>query len=490
MQARRPCVGTILDNRDGFGAITSKNNRGNWIFDNVGDGPIPSRWGQCESGGDLGMRIIVGLSILVLALAAPAAAEDLYISQSGSGSTTGTSCTNARPIAFFESAANWGGGAGKIDPGDTVFFCGTITEATIGPGGSGSSGLPVVLDFSNATLSASTGIRTTTDYLTIRNSSQTNPSVAFARIASNNIVIEDNTIDGFCTEGAVWLEGAANNITIRNNYFRTGACTTGNQIDIISTEGAHNVLIEGNYLELRMSGSSHNDIIQTFQGGCAACTSPSDWTIRYNRAVLNTPDDSDVSILQMEAMTGTNYAYGNVFEGLVGAAGANGLVFYGSPSSQTWHFYNNTTIAKTGAMENVIRFLGTGVLVMRNALTYAPTQGTVFVNEFGTTTRTNNLWYGNSAPRSGDANGVYADPLFINYAGRDYTPQSQSPANGRGIAIGNTGIHTFDYGIAPGATWPHPNLQQRTGAWDIGAYVGSSAVGSPAAPTNVTILVQ
>ena len=72
------------------------------------------------------------LSTFVMAfiLLAPLAAwaEDLYVGQADAGAANGTSCANQHSAAWFNTAANWGGGAGEIDPADTVHFCGTITS--------------------------------------------------------------------------------------------------------------------------------------------------------------------------------------------------------------------------------------------------------------------------------------------------------------------------------------------------------------------------
>ena len=54
-------------------------------------------------------------------------AEDLYIAQSAAGGGTGADCDNALAYTFFNTAGNWGGGVGEIDPGDTVHICGTLT---------------------------------------------------------------------------------------------------------------------------------------------------------------------------------------------------------------------------------------------------------------------------------------------------------------------------------------------------------------------------
>jgi hypothetical protein len=86
--------------------------------------------------------------ILLLAFASLAFGSDIYISQTGGG--TGASCASPLPVTFFNSAANWGTGSGKIGPGTTVHLCGTFTAPAGASGyltfqGSGTSGSPITL---------------------------------------------------------------------------------------------------------------------------------------------------------------------------------------------------------------------------------------------------------------------------------------------------------------------------------------------------------
>lgn len=84
-------------------------------------------------------------TLLLLLLALPVmGAESFYLAQSAAGSGDGSSCGNAKAATFFNNAANWGVGAGKISPDDTVELCGTITTVLIAPAG-GSSGHPVTI---------------------------------------------------------------------------------------------------------------------------------------------------------------------------------------------------------------------------------------------------------------------------------------------------------------------------------------------------------
>lgn len=73
-------------------------------------------------------------------------AENIYVSQNGSGVQDGSSPANSFSVLWLNTGTSWGNGLGKIDAGDTVRLTGTITEK-IGIGGSGSPGNPIVILF-------------------------------------------------------------------------------------------------------------------------------------------------------------------------------------------------------------------------------------------------------------------------------------------------------------------------------------------------------
>lgn len=84
----------------------------------------------------------------VLTLGCTAArANDIYIAQTAAGANTGQSCANAYAYTFFNTASNWGTGAGQIGPGTTAHLCGTIIAELVAYG-SGSSGSPITILFS------------------------------------------------------------------------------------------------------------------------------------------------------------------------------------------------------------------------------------------------------------------------------------------------------------------------------------------------------
>ena len=68
--------------------------------------------------------------LFVCLMPAFAHAEDLYVAQTAIGADTGTNCANAHAAIWFNTAANWGAGAGKISAGDTAHICGVWTGAS------------------------------------------------------------------------------------------------------------------------------------------------------------------------------------------------------------------------------------------------------------------------------------------------------------------------------------------------------------------------
>jgi hypothetical protein len=97
------------------------------------------------------------LLLLFLACSPIARANDIYISQSGSGS--GSSCSSPLSAAFFNNSSSWGTASGQIGPGTTVHLCGTFAGAPnsvmLTFRGNGTSSSPITVLFeSGAQLSA------------------------------------------------------------------------------------------------------------------------------------------------------------------------------------------------------------------------------------------------------------------------------------------------------------------------------------------------
>lgn len=94
------------------------------------------------------------LIVFFIAVANFCYAEDVFIANTGAGLNDGASCANAHSASWFNTAGNWGGGVGEIDPGDTVHLCGTIsTPLTIQASGTAGNNITVKFE-NNAKMSA------------------------------------------------------------------------------------------------------------------------------------------------------------------------------------------------------------------------------------------------------------------------------------------------------------------------------------------------
>lgn len=82
----------------------------------------------------------------LFSVALTAMAEDLYVGQTAAGSEAGIDAANRRSMAWLNAAGNWGTGAGKVSPGDTVHLVGTFT-APLRVAGSGTAGNIITILF-------------------------------------------------------------------------------------------------------------------------------------------------------------------------------------------------------------------------------------------------------------------------------------------------------------------------------------------------------
>jgi hypothetical protein len=92
-----------------------------------------------------------GAIFAFLIFALPARANDFYVAAAQAGSGSGTGCSTAKPVSWFNNLATWGTGTAQIGPGTTVHLCGTFTGT---PGqqlfiarGSGTSTNPITIKF-------------------------------------------------------------------------------------------------------------------------------------------------------------------------------------------------------------------------------------------------------------------------------------------------------------------------------------------------------
>jgi len=436
-----------------------------------------------------------------LATASPAFAENFYVAEGGTG--TGTSCSSPRSGSWFNSGANWANPkqTGRIGPGDVVYLCGTLTtDLTLQ--NDGSAGAHVTIDGSSATLSSGFSFNTNNrKWWRIQKVTWNDGAGTLINISggSDGILTEAHA-DNVSGDPLVWISqynGAVlpNNITISNSYLRTGSADYGNtQHDMIKTEGSTNVVIEGNYLEMRAGGAgseAHDDIIQTFEKGGTSAGNPGNWTIRYNWMVMNSVASNDRSWTMMERLSGSNYIYGNVFLGLQGAGGANGLNVHNSAGGAVFNIFNNTFVAKGTASNNVLSLQDTGTANITNNVFHLQNQTALTGNM--PKSRSYNLWYGANIPSCTGITGELCgrDPMFTNYTSNNFSLQSASPARSSGTTLGpGPAPQTLDRGLAVNATWPNPAEVDRVGPWDRGSYQGAASTTPPAPPTNVRVVIR
>ncbi|MES2990223.1 MAG: hypothetical protein V4844_02290 [Pseudomonadota bacterium] len=425
---------------------------------------------------------------------AEASATSVYLAQSAQGSADGSSCVNARAASWFNSSSNWGVSTSQIGAGTTVRLCGSIsTNLTFQ--GSGASGSPVVLNGSGATYSGEVNTANKS-WWNVQNITWVDgyAGTLVTIVGGSNGVVANNYADNI--RGAFFLaqyNGAVlpSNITIANNFLRQTTADLGNtQNDLIVTEGSTNVVVEGNYLEMRAGGSgsyAHNDAIQTYQKGGASGGPPGDWTIRYNKIVMNSNATNDRSWMMLEGLRGTINIYSNVFLGLNGGSAANGIATCCNQTDVVFNIFNNTLVSKGSASNNVFNLNAPGVANLKNNIVYTQWQTTLTGGM--TVKRDHNLWFGSNIPSCsggiGEICGV--NPQFTNYAGNDFSLLSTSPVLTGGVNLGAA----YGKAIAKGATWPNPQLEDRpaTGNWALGAGGLGSAVAAVQLPPPVSLRV-
>jgi hypothetical protein len=170
----------------------------------------------------------VPLPLLILTIAT-AFAEHIYIAQNNLGSASGTSATNARALSWFNTAMNWssiGGTDGRIGPGDTVHFVGTIgSQAVVQLGGA--AGSPITLKFDpGAKFSAPTWPGTGAIYMPGQSASNItieggNPDPVKQKLTQKDIeATQEFTGSSTHTEGLrfIFADGGGDNVTVRNMW--------------------------------------------------------------------------------------------------------------------------------------------------------------------------------------------------------------------------------------------------------------------------------
>src|ERR1035437_3879659 len=103
------------------------------------------------------LLLAVLLAFVAMFLCGTASATNaVYLAQTAQGGNTGVDCVDAKAISYFNTSGNWSATPTgiQIGPDTTVHLCsngGNITT-NIAFHGSGSSGHPVILDGTGATM--------------------------------------------------------------------------------------------------------------------------------------------------------------------------------------------------------------------------------------------------------------------------------------------------------------------------------------------------
>lgn len=209
------------------------------------DGPVKLLW----------IALIVVLSFLGVAKSSWAA--DFYIGQNQAGTNDGSTCANARAVAWFNTTTNWANPkqSGKIGPGDTAHLCGTISTSLMVRGG-GAAGNPITILFDpNAKLSAPTW---TGAWWGVEGAVQANNLDYIVLDGGSNGIIEATNsgteLQQVGSMGVMFYNvsnSEVKNLTIRNMYVRTS--TTGEDgggTGIFFREGSNNSIHDNRLSEI------------------------------------------------------------------------------------------------------------------------------------------------------------------------------------------------------------------------------------------------
>jgi hypothetical protein len=289
------------------------------------------------------------LLILCLLLPSVVCAEDIYITQTASGSDTGASCANAHSTSWLNTAGNWASGADKISAGDTVHLCGTITSP-ITIQGSGSSGSPITILFeTGAKLSKTTWLGANNDsalygtgvaYITIDGGSNglieatdngTNlthhDAINGVYFYSSDHIIVKNLIvnpmylrvysltDNYNSCNDIFFGGQSTNIEIKDCHVEYAS----DGIFIQYTAGAANILIHDNYCN--NCGHGCNSIASS--SGTATISNVQIYNNSYNRTTNAWAGNSDIHCnlihayaVQSGSQLNSMKIYNNYFSGI------------------------------------------------------------------------------------------------------------------------------------------------------------------------------
>ena len=161
-----------------------------------------------------------------------ASIPDVYLAASGAGTQDGSSCANAKPINFFNTAASWGSASTQIGPGSTVHLCGTIVGGLganiLTFNGSGSSGSPITLKWETGALITSPACSSCIDVggnsWVVLDGNGTSPSITNTANGSSLA----NHIDANAISASPCANCEFKNLTVNNMYVHSSTSDTAN----------------------------------------------------------------------------------------------------------------------------------------------------------------------------------------------------------------------------------------------------------------------
>jgi hypothetical protein len=162
------------------------------------------------------MKLICLTTTLVISLVIPAFGANVSVAQNAAGSANGTSCGNAYSVATLN-----GGWAGKINPGDTLFVCGSVSSQLqiLGSGTSGNV-ITITADVPSAgKFSAASWPSPAIRYVGDR---------AFVRLTGLSITIPNPTATQNAGN-AILMDGSCDNCRIDNNIIGPFANRVGGE---------------------------------------------------------------------------------------------------------------------------------------------------------------------------------------------------------------------------------------------------------------------
>jgi hypothetical protein len=352
------------------------------------------------------MMMIRNLSAMIgglLLACSPGLAKDIYVAQSSTGPGNGANCADARVYTWFNSAANWGAGAGKISAGDTVHICGTITVAAGAYGvfafqASGTTGGPITLLFEPGALLQSPqfdgrgAIRTNgNSYIVIDGGTNgiiqnTNngsaltyqqPSTGidgsncsfceFKNLTIQNIYVHSLTTDltsNIITGGCVYWNGSQSNVSVHDNTLHDAPwCLTFTFTGTDSNVSFYNNRIYNVDHGITIGGGGGNSIahVAVYNNHIGDYAN---WDTTFVPGVGCVWHHDGLHLFPMDTATSTDVnIYDNLFDGNPGTGGCANSHIYAEFNSSNVNIFNNVfTAASTGAYQfNYTSLYGDGL---------------------------------------------------------------------------------------------------------------------------------